>query len=445
MKQKCIILVAAASVIASASAARPSVSGVSIAQGADTRNTTITYTLANAPAVITFDVQTNCTVEGRTTWASIGGANLQNVTADSAVWRRMDAGGPYTITWIPECEWFDHLFAAGRVRAVVKAWPLDDTPDYMAVDIALGASPNSQRYYPSEEFVPGGVLSNKAYRTTKFLMRKIPAKYVTWTMGPAGYTHSVTLTNNYYMAVFETTQTQYALVASNVNYTAHFYLNEARGMRPAEAVRWRGLRNNANNGSVENYGYNWPHDPYPGSFFDLLRTRTGLDFDLPSEAQWEFACRAGMPNGFWNTGVAVTNTTRDANMPGRYRFNGGLIGGSSAPAQTVGTTNGTNVCGSYAPNAWGLYDMHGNVAEMCLDFYEADAVVMAYGGQVNVSLTDPKTALSGTTPASEKRVTKGTSYYFEAKNAVSGARSSIAPWDTNDGTGFRVMCRAGLD
>ena len=203
-----------------ASGAVPEVTGVTMSQAID-RLVTISYTLSDAPAVITLDVQTNNT---QGTWASIGGVAVCNAQGD--VWKKVETGN-HTITWHPDLSWPDHKIADGGARAVVTAWTLDNTPDYMVVDISAGAQPNTQRYYPAVEFLPGGLLEDPIYRTSTIVMRKIMAKGVTWTMGSTPLesdanrnatreaTHQVTLTNNYYIGVFEVTQDQWALIQTS--------------------------------------------------------------------------------------------------------------------------------------------------------------------------------------------------------------------------------------
>jgi formylglycine-generating enzyme required for sulfatase activity len=428
----------------------PEISGVTMTQ-ANERLVTITYTLADAPAVVTVDVQTNNANGG---WASIGGEAVWNAMGD--VWKKVEIGN-HTITWRPDHSWPDHKIADGGARAVVTAWALDNTPDYMAVDVSDAAQPGTQTYYPAADFVPGGV-TNGLYKTTKLLMRKIMAKDVTWTMGSTTLetqnrqaareaTHQVTLTNNYYIGVYEVTQSQWSQVATNSTISANF--TTERFMRPMEKVCYNEIRLKYNSNAAatadEIANCSWPKKPNPSSFLGLLRSKTGLDFDLPSEAQWEFAARAGNGVGYWNDGSAILNTNPDDNLKllGRYERNGGkVLSGTSYvdPAASCGATNGTAIVGSYAPNAWGLYDMHGNVWEWCLDWYADD--ITAHGGKVNIDPATPANTLSGASGAN--RVNRGGSWYGAAGGCRPAFRNYDAPATRNNSIGFRVVCTAGL-
>jgi len=442
------LIIASFAVAASAAlpAAVPEISGVTMAQASD-RLVTITYTLADAPAVVTVDVQTNVMGD---VWASIGGEAVWNATGD--VWKKVETGS-HTITWRPDHSWPDHKIADGGARAVVTAWALDNTPDYMAVDISAAAQPDTQTYYPAADFVPGGV-ANSIYKTTMLLMRKIMAKDVTWTMGSTTLevqdrvaareaTHQVTLTNNYYIGVYEITQSQWSQVATN-NTTAVATYTTERFMRPMDMVCYNEIRNAANT-TTANASYNWPNDPNPSSFLGLLRSKTGIDFDLPSEAQWEFAARAGNGVGYWGDGSDILNAALDANLNllGRYERNGGRVPKGTSyvdPATSCGVTNGTAIVGSYAPNDWGIYDMHGNVWELCLDWYEDN--INAHGGAVNIDPSAPAKTLSGASGA--RRANRGGSWYYAAGYCRPAFRSSIGPTDRYNNHGFRVLCSAGL-
>ena len=205
----------------------------------------------------------------------------------------------YTIKWLPDLSWADHRIPEGGARAVVTAWALDNTPDYMVVDISEGAQPHTQQYYCSTNFLPGGLLGNDDYRTSKIVMRKIMAKNVKWTMGSINEdgrtaareaSHTVQLTNNYYIGVFELTQSQYTLAraaSSTAKPSPSFRREEYRAMRPMEQISYNEIRA----AGVADQAYStsncWPAEPGDDSLLKLLRNKTNIDFDLPTEAQWE--------------------------------------------------------------------------------------------------------------------------------------------------------------
>ena len=198
------------------------------------------------------------------------------------------------------------------------------------------------------------------YKTEKLVLRHITAG--TFVMGSPEdelgrrddeKQHKVTMTKPFYIGVFQVTQKQFELVTGK---NPAFYKGE---MRPVEYVSYDMLRG-------KEKGAGWPQnnlvDEY--SFFGIIRAKAGLEFDLPTEAQWEYACRAGT-NTAWNNGTNLINAIKDPELDklGRYRFNGGVCG-------ELDELIGHSVVGSYMPNAWGLYDMHGNVWELCLDWYD---------------------------------------------------------------------------
>lgn len=421
-KLKIRLLAVASLVACGATADVPYVTGVSLDPGSGSREATVTYTLHNAPAVITFDIQTNVTVGGVTTWASIGANHLAYVSPDSATFRKVDADGTYTIRWSANDDTCNFSIGGNGTRAVVTAWAIDDTPDYMVVNLASNTTTHaSVRYYPSVDHLPGGILSNLGYRTSLLVMRRIHARGVPWTMGSVAEagreatretTHPVMLTNDYYMAVFPFTQSQYYLVSKAT--PSYFTQVRFRTLRPVEKVNWNTAITFLTN---------------------TLSAKTGLDFTLPGEAQWEFAARAGNGERRWGDGSRQSST----NIPGRCQSTGGYpsvgdenYGNTSTNAWTA--VNGTAECGSYAPNAWGLYDMCGNVAEWCLDWYIAD--ISGLGGAV---ITD---GFPGASDSS--KVCRGGTFEMHW-TLLRPARRDMSAWTSDWRTrGFRPICRAGL-
>ena len=440
-----------AAVVVQVAAASPTVTTVNMSQPARAGLVTITYTLSDAPAVVTLDVQTNYTENAVEKWASIGGEHIWNAQGD--VWKKVGTSGAFngTITWRPDKSWKDPNGEGFKVdgtthkaRAVVTAWPLDNTPDYMVVDVSNAAQPNTQRYYQSVDFLPGsmpgqeGALTNNpVYKSTMLVMRKIMAKDVTWTMGScAGIetqrdadteaTHQVTLTNNYYIGVFTITKEQWYQIATNSAALPGGGGSNPYG--PVNRVCYNEIRCAASSTSADTSAY-WPNKPKAGSFLGLLRLKSGIDFDLPSEAQWEFACRAGHGSGYWGNGTRILNSDTDANLAvlGCYK---------NSPSDMNWST-----VGSYKPNDWGIYQMNGCVYEWCLDWYAAD--ITSYNGAVNVKITDPSKTLADA--AGGSRVLRGGVSSKVAKES----RPAHRAYKGNPGSrdiyyaGFRVVCPVG--
>lgn len=373
-----LVLALAAAFIARADAQIPSVSGVTISQGTSSRAVTVTYTLADAPAIITLDVLTN--------GVSIGQQNIWALEGDV---NKVVQPGSCTITWHPDKSWPNQKFGADVVTAKVVAWNTDDPPQYLAADLVSG----DVNYYTCAEAVPGGV-QDILYKTTSILMRRINAKGMTFVMGsptdePGHFVssvydhredqHEVSFTNDYYIGVYEVTQQQYYQVMAG--WPAYHSNADYRATRPVENIAFATIR-----------GSYYPAVPADNSFLRELRTKVaGLAFDLPGCAQWEYACKAGNGDGKWgdgtpiSTALAAPTTANDQdyedtgyNAIGRNAYNNATTKYSSSSStaatkdQKVDRTCGTDVVGNYRPNSWGLYDMHGNVYEVCNDPFGND-------------------------------------------------------------------------
>ncbi len=397
---------------------------------------TVEYTL-DAPAVVTFDILTN-----GTSGASIGGAAVvSGILHGSDVWKKVDVTGTHTIKWRTDA-WNGNA----DINAVVTAWPLDNPPNYMVADISYYAysQTNAQRYYPGADFVPGGVLDNVRYRQTALLMRKIMAKGITWTMGGTSSARYVTLTNNYYMGVFEITKAQWAQVmggyreksashTTNLAFTNLLY----REMRPLEIVAYNEIRTSGSRATY-NAANDFPNPPHGSSFLGVVRYRTGIDFDLPGEAQWEFAARAGHGAGQWGDGTSDSDAEKLSAL-GRFTSNGG--GAAASTDFSCGPEYGTAICGSYKPNDWGLYDMHGNVNEFCLDWNTTTASALnSLDYRVNIDPADPSKLLYPANTSGSGKVKKGGAWYQNrdaCKPESRNAEGASTQWHNN---GFRVMC-----
>ena len=267
---------------------------------------------------------------------------------------------------------------------------------YCVIDLSAGANAS---VYPITYLTepPSGGFNVDAYKTTKLVLRRIePGSFL------MGGQYNVTLTKPFFCGIFEVTQKQYKLVmGSNPS-----YFNGEK--RPVEKVTYNLIRGSSN-------GTQWPSSAVvdSSSFMGKLRARTGLDFDLPTEAQWEYACRAGTTSDYNNGG----NAESDLKKLGRYKDNQSDGRGTYSSNHTI--------VGSYTSNAWELYDMHGNVWEWCLDWYNSS---------LSKNVTDPQGVSSGAS-----RSIRGGSWYNNASSCTSSYRAQGEMSDTHYDYGFRIF------
>ena len=215
------------------------------------------------------------------------------------------------------------------------------TKKYCVIDLSAGPNATS---YPVSYLMSASTVNVSEYKTNKLILRLIEPG----TFKMVGK-YDVAITKPFYIGVFEVTQRQWYLVTGTTPSTY-------KGDRlPVETV-WENeiRRGDYGNGRIS-----------PDSFIGRLQARTKLSFDLPTEAQWEYACRAGTTADF-NDGSSGSSDAM--NRLGRYEGNNGMYEAWYNQGTFEGVIPTANV-GSYQPNAWGLYDMHGNVWEICLDWY----------------------------------------------------------------------------
>ena len=440
--------------LAFGASAQPVVSDVAIRQDAGTCLVTVDYKLSQT-AIVTVDFLTN--------GVSIGGANFYNVAGDVHKVIEVGDGEGDTVRkiwWRADKSWSDvRLPRKLPVTARVTAWATNTPPNYMVIRIDSGTQhlPAAQRttYYETADALPfpGGV-QNDLCKKDYLVFRKCPAANVTFRCGtikdkeaPDGsnmmMAHLVTLTNDFYIGVYEMTQRQYEHLGMS-NPRPSFFTEEYE-MRPVESVNMSVLR-----GWINYDGYNtiengkrkyWPESGHeilekdagsPANALWLIRTITGQKFDLPTDAQWEFAAHAGvggvLPDGRnlyegdWNARVARYS---------RFKFSTGItVAPDNAVATTPPSAGGTAVVGSYEPNAWGIYDMTGNVMEMCLDnasAYTADPCIDPVG---------PPTPENK--DASKNRIVRGGAYWGDAGTVLTVYRSYDNVLYDRNYVGFRL-------
>jgi formylglycine-generating enzyme required for sulfatase activity len=197
--------------------------------------------------------------------------------------------------------------------------------------------------------------------------------------------HEVTLTKDFFMSATEVTQGQWKKVMGN-NPSA----NKGGDDFPVETVSWNDTQ----------------------EFLKKLNARAeetshGRIYRLPTEAEWEYACRGGVGKAFF-TGDKLTS--QQANV---------------SEGKSLGRTCKT---ASYKPNAYGMHDMNGNVWEWCHDWYDA-----------NYYARSPKLDPRGPETGSQ-RVARGGSYAFDPSSCRSAHRAQGTPTERHGGLSFRVAC-----
>ena len=395
----------------------PTVSNVKVEQDSRSHMVKVTYALSE-PGIVTVDFQTN--------GVSIGEANFRNVAGDvNAVVRK----GNGEIYWRPHAKdaWPDHVVSDGSFKAVVTAWSLGAPPEWLVADLRMT---NVVNFYVSEAALPLPIDSSE-YRKEFLLMRKITAAGIKWLMGaPAGEygqetatskdetQHFVMLTNDYYIGVFEFTQGQ-------CNYV--FGTSNSELCKPISNWPYN---------SVRGTEFSWPQDLHKvasGSKIGILRAHTGLEIDLPTEAEWEYACRAGTSTSL-NSGKNIANKAgTDVNMDEVGWYYNNSVVGSQRTVHEVGLKQS---------NAWRLFDMHGNVRELCLDWFSAGDDYLATFGD-GYKMGDIVTAPAGA-KTGDKRVDRGAAHNLYSAGARSGARLSYGPTQSTSSFGFRVVCPANI-
>lgn len=343
----------------------------------------------------------------------IGGTNLVMKTfhrvVDGTIASPMDGfeAGTYSLVWDAASD-LPKGFRCDRVRVEGSVGNL-----YMVIDLSDGANAIQWPILYLDAIPDGGWTDE--YKTTKLALRRIPAG-----MDPLG---RYTLTQDFFVGVFEVTQKQWQLIMGG--FSSGGFRFDTDDVRLPYIVSHDAIRG-------KSVGTQWPMSSEVDvtSFIGVLRGKTGVDFDLPTEAQWEYACRAGTVSAYNNGG----GTEADLKELGRYSGNEN----DGRDDSHVHTT----IVGSYAPNQWGLHDMHGNVWEWCLDRFDQ------HGSNTQTEI------LSGKNPrgpeSGDWRVLRGGSAWNSAIECTSSKQGRNDPFYSNQNLskdldspgyfGFRLCC-----
>ena len=421
-----------------ASFAAPKATVTSFSQNADSGLVSVSYTV---------DEKCIVTPEFYSAGEPVAHAAYADFLA-GAINREVSAGTVHSFAWAPDAAGNGIDLSGKDLEVRLTAWGLSSPPPYMALDITVT---NNVSYYASSNAVPGGVHDFR-YKSDFVLMRRIPAKNVVWTMGlpkdaAAWDTWSmpglrkVKLTYDYYIGVFPITQRQHERITglrpsdfANEEYVGGY---PAYMGRPVERVSYDAIRG-------KQLGAAWPdsdpdkaHGVDAGSVVSNLRAVTGKPLDIPSEAEWEFACRAGCGADTYN-GRTIMNTderpsTAEHKLIARFSSNSkhSILNGTAEYKSVLPDEGGTATVGSYAPTWFGIYDMLGNVREWCLDCWTAGEQDLS---AVNVDYAGP----AKPDAAEQARVLKGGSYQDGAYICTSGNCSKTASSTGSWPNGYRL-------
>ena len=243
--------------------------------------------------------------------------------------------------------------------------------------------------------------------------------------------YDVVITRPFYIGVFEFTCAQYELLTGK-SVKLSFGVTRLTEDQPLWDMQWDEvcgkdadlvLREKSPMG-VDGFSI-----PKENSLLGMLTKKTGSRFSLPTEAQWEYACRAGVDTAF-NIGNAGRDDWETMRLCGCSRFDPNLRVKNFRPITHVGT---------YRPNRWGLYDMHGNLEEMCLDEFSNEEGLSAVLGR---GAADP--CFNGG-PNPEVRgwyVTKGGSLHSNPSECTTTSREARMQEWSDWFVGFRVVMEA---
>ena len=244
-----------------------------------------------------------------------------------------------------------------------------------------------------------------------------------------GPRHEVEITKAFYMGVYPVTRGQYAAFVKAADYTTEaeiegtgYGYNRFKKAFDSGKYSWRnlGFEQTDDHPVVE---VTWNDAT---AFCAWLSKKEGKRYELPTEAEWEYACRAGTQTRFWcgdeDSSLKGNANIADSSFKDKYPKGDWAVSWDDGYAFT-------SPVGSFKANPWGLYDMHGNVWQWCADYYDAKYYE-------NSDKKDPFNSSK-----SDARVLRGGSWSYRVGDCRAAGRRRDAPGSRGDSGGFRVVCR----
>jgi len=368
----------------------------------------IDFTISGAAAGEAFAIDIDAT-------AASGATSL---SAKTYVTEPIASAGDNRIVWDLAADYPE--FRASDLRISVTATPISsDKAIYMVIDLSGGSAATKYpvRYTTQAPAHVQGA-ADEPCQTTELWMKRIDPvsiafrvnTYLTAAANNVGYFGKIT--KPYYIGVFELTQKQYNLVTGE--WPAFFSNATYRASRPLEYVPYNKFTGTAADCDAS------PSSITAASPLGKLRAKTGLPLSLPTDIQWEYACRGGTKLDSAGEFYRYYVNGSQAAIGSIARYSGNV---ASGPTGDSDTTYATTTVGSYIPNGYGLYDMIGNVRE-CISAYALDsgrsyrAYYQEQSGDDTLGMTagnpivDPKGTPLSLAPSSNSiyRRTRGGSY-----------------------------------
>jgi len=359
--------------------------------------------------------------------------------------------GEHTAYWQLRPDVPNRVIPAGKLSVQLTAWSTNEPPPYMMVDLV---QENTRFYYPDLDALPyGHPTNNAAYRRDYMVMRRIPAAGMRFRMGVPPVQGApvadgrydqryVSFSDDFYMGIFEVTVGQVKMVSGG--YSPHDAGPGDKVTRrdeyPIGYIPYTTVRGYCESGA------DWPHDGHKVSSVSLVhkfRVRTGIQgMDLPTAAQWEFACRAGTSGRVYREDVPLGDLA--------------WFGDNSASGEdaVLGNVRQRHIPGQKLPNAWNLYDMLGNMEEWTLDVFKGGVMWGSYVKNFDSAVEEhdpvgyPNSSYAeggrGREPftlwGGADRVTKGGHFERGSELTISAFVTSWEDYSTGPQLGFRLIC-----
>ena len=314
--------------------------------------------------LVDIDFTISGTAEGEAYYVDVSGTydnGNRSLFAKTFATEPIAATGKNRVVWNLGADYPE--FKADDLVISVTVTPFSDsTPVYLVVDLSGGGSAVSWpvRYTTTAPVHTAGV--EDPCKTTELWLKRVKAGTIT--MGGGSYdsypSYTCTLTNDYYLGIFSLTQAQSQNIGYKVALTGYqgakwgaYFTNEScRATRPCDTLRYTFLRQ-------PYYDSSNPDAALTGDgIIKRLRDKTELNFDLPTEWQWEYACRAGRAKAIYPSGT-TERYSNNSNPPADYQYKDNKTMWEA--------TYGTSYVDTYDSNAWGFYGMIGNVYEITLN------------------------------------------------------------------------------